>query len=300
MKIYSSLLIGLLVLSSCGEGIVTVDEANYEPKIVIEGYLYPNHPVKNILLTRNLPLNKSIDPSTIILADAEVRITDLGIMTTIYPLTFNPDSGYFEYTGSELQIQHGSSYRLNVTATIDGQELQAESTTKVPLPGFTIDDSASTPSIVFGKSNFLGFKKPHLYFSRSQQTDFYAFSIVAMDASVDNFIYDIHPWGGNIKEKDVIEFLDDFTYSHDTVFNTPLTADTQKWVVEWFHLWFYSRYRIIGYAGDENLKNYYLTHANVQEIDGNLHEPAFNIDGDGIGIFGSAIADTFFLEITSE
>ena len=80
------------------------------------------------------------------------------------------------------------------------------------------------------------------------------------------------------------------------MFNTPLTASTSTWEVGWFHLWFYTTYRIIGYAGDENLKNYFLTHGNVQEMDGNFHEPEFNIEGEGIGIFGSVIADT--LEIT--
>ncbi len=62
-------------------------------------------------------------------------------------------------------------------------------------------------------------------------------------------------------------------------------------------MWFYGQYRIIAYAGDENMKNYYLTHANVAEMDGNLHEPVFNIDGDGIGIFGSAIADTLYFTV---
>jgi hypothetical protein len=161
-------------------------------------------------------------------------------------------------------------------------------------------NSASTSVLVFGKENVFGNRKPKVLFNRSAQTDYYAFSIVALDASVDNFIYDIHTWGGNIEEKDVRENMNDFKYSHDTVFNIPLTASVQEWTIEWFHLWFYSRYRIIGYSGDKNMKDYYLAHANVQEMDGNLHEPAFNIEGDGIGIFGPAVADTFFLEIRSQ
>jgi len=38
----------------------------------------------------------------------------------------------------------------------------------------------------------------------------------------------------------------------------------------------------------------------VQEIDGNLHEPAFHIEGDGIGVFGAAVADTAYFEIVRE
>ena len=41
----------------------------------------------------------------------------------------------------------------------------------------------------------------------------------------------------------------------------------------------------------------FQTYKNVQEFDGNFHEPRINIQGDGIGIFGSAIADTVFLKV---
>jgi len=291
------LLTALVLFESCGEGIITVDESNYEPKIVIEGYLYPGKPVSGIRFTRNVPLNQNIEISTLVLTDARAEITDLAQSQTTYQLTFNADSGYYEYSDSDLQIRSGDSYRLDVSARIDGRDLSAKSVTTVPQSGFSFIESTSTSSLVFGEKDAFGNAKPKILFNRSAETDYYAFSIVALNASVDNFIYDIHPWGGSIKEKDVIENMDDFKYSHDTIFNTPLTAATQEWTIEWFHLWFYSRYRIIGYAGDRNMKNYYLTHANIQEMDGNLHEPAFNIDGDGIGVFGSAVADTFFLEI---
>jgi len=290
------IMIVFILLENCGEGVVTVDKSNYEPKIVIEGYLYPDSPVSGIRLTRNIPLNQNIDISTLVLTNARAEITDLS-QQTIYQLTFNGDSAYYEYTEIDLQIRAGGSYRLDISARIDGVDLSATSVTTVPQTGFSIIDSASTSSLIFGQRDLLGYAKPRILFDRSVQTDYYAFSIVALDASVDNFIYDIHPWGGNIKEKDVMENMDDFKHSHDTVFNTPLTASSQEWMIEWFHLWFYSRYRIIGYAGDKNMKNYYLTHANVQEMDGNLHEPAFNIEGDGIGVFGSAIADTFYFEV---
>ena len=36
----------------------------------------------------------------------------------------------------------------------------------------------------------------------------------------------------------------------------------------------------------------------VQEIDGNFHEPVFHIDGDGIGVFGSAVTDTVYFSVT--
>ena len=68
----------------------------------------------------------------------------------------------------------------------------------------------------------------------------------------------------------------------------------------WADTWFFGHYRAILYAGDINFKHYYLTHGNVQDIDGNLNEPKFHINGDGIGVFGSAAVDTVYFEILPE
>lgn len=299
MKKINLILIGLsLMVISCGEGIVSIDPSKYEAKIVIDGYLYPNQQVDRIKITRNLPIGTNISKADLVIPDANVVITDENI--TSFPLTFNPDSSalyYYDASGN-LNIQYGGQYRIDVQATIDGKVLQASSTTKTPLEGFGILESLSTSQISFSNIAQGGtLPRPVIYFNRSSQTDFYAFSILAMDADLNSFIYDVHPWGGNIERKDVEDNFDTFRKSHDTIFNTPMVADTTQWTVEWFHMWFMGRYRIIAYAGDENMKDFYLTQANVIETDGNLHEPEMNITGDGIGIFGSAIADTFYFEL---
>jgi hypothetical protein len=60
----------------------------------------------------------------------------------------------------------------------------------------------------------------------------------------------------------------------------------------WQDFRFYDDYEIIMYAADKNYKDFFITYQNVVELDGNFHEPKFNIEGDGIGVFGSIIADT--------
>jgi len=60
----------------------------------------------------------------------------------------------------------------------------------------------------------------------------------------------------------------------------------------WQDFRFYDDYEIIMYAADKNYKDFHITYRNVMELDGNFHEPKFNIEGDGIGVFGSIIADT--------
>ena len=68
----------------------------------------------------------------------------------------------------------------------------------------------------------------------------------------------------------------------------------------WFDLWFYGSYEVIVYAADKNFIDFLRTFDEVQADDGNFNEPAFNIEGDGIGVFGSAIADTVRIVVLRE
>ena len=292
------IVLSLIFLISCGEGIVTVDESNYEQKIVVEGYLYPEKKVTRIRISRNLPISVNIFRPDLIIDDATVTLTDLsGDVPVTHPLFYHPDSLSYMYIGNDLHIEYGGIYRLDIQAKIDGKDLSTSSVTKVPYHGFNIIDSLSTDSIFFyQKDNQGNVLKPRIVYQRSVETDFYAFSIVALDASASTFIYD-HPWVRGIEEKDVIENLHDLRFSRDTIFNTPEAAGYTIWNIEYFHTLFYGWYRITCYAGDTNFKDYFLTHANVMEFDGNLHEPKFHFEGDGIGVFGSAITETRYIKI---
>jgi len=296
-----SLLTSLVLLLACGEGIVTVDESNYQEKIVIQGYLYPNKKVSGIRIMRNIPVNTNIFRNDLIIWDADVKLTDLSDEDhPTYQLSFHPESLFYQYNGSDLRIDYGGMYRLDVAATIDNKPLSTNSITTVPLKGFSIIDSLSSDSLLFNKKGSDGkLIKPALVFKRSEKTEFYAFSIIALNASPSSFIYN-HPFAHNINEDDVKENLDDFRFSHDSIFNTPETSGITVLTIEYYHTFFYGWYRVVAYAGDKNFKDYYLTHANVMEMDGNLHEPKFHFAGDGIGVFGSAIADTFYFKILTD
>jgi hypothetical protein len=50
---------------------------------------------------------------------------------------------------------------------------------------------------------------------------------------------------------------------------------------------------------DKNYREFLQTYNDVQEEDGNFHEAKFNIEGDGIGVFGSVVTDTVYIEITN-
>jgi len=277
LKLSTFFIISLLLLS-CGKTSINIDEGKYEPKIVIHGYVYPGQPVRDIQIKRNFPIGEVINKDEMHLRDADVTITDM--QTNLkYPLDFNNDSLYFELPGILFQIACEKSYRLDVSAVVDGAELHA---------------SAVTYRQIDENENIIS---PVIVYNQSPNSAFYLLSISSLDASIESFIYE-NPFEFDIN--DALEDdanLEDFMYSRR--WSRPLNENSGFGIlpVNWFQMWFYGRYRLILYAGDINFYHFNRTHENVQGPDGNLHEPIFEIDGDGIGVFGSAVTDTVFLEI---
>jgi hypothetical protein len=293
LRLFLLLLIALIVLS-CGEGKVSVDPEQYEPKIAIEGYLFPHKQVTRFYIWRNFRVDANLTRMNLALPNADVTITDLQSGDS-YPLTYLADSAYFKYPGSDLMIDYGKSYRLNVAATIEGKELRASSTTTVPDAGLEIvslDHDTLRYYQRDANGNIMNF---NIGFERSPGTNFYLATILALDAGVNTFVYD-NPFTEQTPE-DVAADLDDFRYSYGWIQDTPTTPGRSSMEIFWFNLWFYSRYEVILYAADKNYQDFLKTYNDVQEIDGNFHEPVFHIEGDGIGVFGSAVIDTVYLNV---
>ncbi len=286
----------VMLLVHCGETPINIDERTYVPKIVVEGYLFPDQPVKNIRITRNFPLNREIELAQIIIDDAAVTLTDVqqGI---VYRLRYNPENFAYDYPGTDLSIDFAHAYRLEVAATIDNQPLRTASTTTVPDRGFEIipEKSRLLPLQYRQKDNQGHLQSFVVAFYRSPNTTFYVLSMQAMEASSDNFIT-ANPYGVQIDEVDE-EMLQEL--AHQSRWVEVVIEGTMAHYLEvpWLLIWFYGRYQAILYAGDKNFKDYFLTHNRIQDLDGNLYEPKFHFEGDGIGVFGSAIADTIYFEV---
>jgi hypothetical protein len=290
---FTILIFGLI---ACGEGTVDICENTYEPKIVVEGYLYPGQKVENIRVTRNVILNTTPDPLSIFLTTADVRLVDLS--TNIeYHLTFNLKKLSFEYNGNDLLIGYDKSYQLKISATFDGINLSTSSITHTPKSGFRIKDSLSEIQSLFyrEKGSDGNVKNFSIAFTPSFGTEFYAFSIVALDASDSTFNYDNAYV--NIKHEDVIKGLDQLKYQLRWLQNINSSGNEIKYNLDWIHFWFYGDYRVVVYAGDDNYRNFLITYKTVQEFDGNFHEPNMKLEGDGIGVFASVIADTVYLRV---
>lgn len=290
-----TLLLGSLIISGCGEGTVELNEAEYQPKIVIDGYIYPAQKVENIKITRNFPLEQDIDVSNVLLTDAKVTITDAA-SGKVYPLTYNPLKFSFEYQGNDLVVTNGKSYTLTVQAVIDGKNLEARSTTSVPLTGLKAQNH-DLGVMKYREEDAQGnMKKFNLVFTPSDKCEFYAYSVEALDASVQNFIYD-NPFH-DVDSNDVEDDLDRYRHEWQGILNAKFDAPSLNMNIEWHSIWFYGNYKVMLYAADKNMADFVLTHRDVMEMDGNFHEPKMHIEGEGIGVFGSAVVDTVYFKVT--
>jgi hypothetical protein len=281
-------------LNGCGEGTVDVNEAKYEPKIVIEGYIYPEHNVDNIRITRNIPLDKTINFESVILYRAKVKLTDLSSGKE-YDLIYNNKNYSFYYDKQDLKIDYGKRYRLEVWASVEGKNLYANSETIVPLKGLKIIDNAND-TIKYRVKDVLGnLIKYNISFTPSPEAEIHAVSIVAENPGLSNFIYN-NPYH-NPDTSDIVKNISWYSNSSLWLQNFRPGSDEINFDIEWTSIWFYDRYRVILYAGDKNFKDFFLTQKDVQEMDGNFHEPKLHIEGEGIGVFASAVTDTAYFYV---
>ncbi len=289
------ILFSAVLLNACGEGTVNIDENQYDAKIAIEAILVPNQAVEKIYITRNFRVNQNLQRTNIFLPNADVVLTDLD-NGEIYTLQFDSDKLWFYYPGSDLTIGYERSYRLDVTARIEGEVLQASATTTTPKAGLEIVGVNYDTLAYFQRNandDLLFFE---LAFQRAPGTDFYLQTTTALDAEVASFVYD-NPYE-DFTEEEVLDDLTDFSYEWEWIQNTPITPGITNMEIFWFDIWFYGRYEIVVYAADPNYQDFLRTYNNVQDDDGNFHAPVFHIEGDGIGVFGSAVADTVYLTVT--
>lgn len=290
-KWYAVLSLVVMMLAACGESNLSITEATYQPKIAMQGILIPGQ-LPQIKISRNFPVNVVIDPADIPIPNASVTISDAaGVPRT---LLYNPQTQAYE---AQFEVAYNTTYTLNVEAGIDGRILHASATTTVPNAGFKIlEERSRLGSMVYrqrdAQGNLINF---NVVFERSPGTGYYLVSLVALDADTSKFIYD-NPFR-ELTAEDVFTDFEEYKYLYYWLQDRPLTPGISNTEILSLFTFFYSRYRVIIYAADRNFRDFQITHELLQGIDGNYHEPAFHIEGDGIGVFGSAVADTAYFEI---
>lgn len=303
MKKISILFTSLLFLYSCGEGVVEVTNTSFEPRITVEGMLAPNHPVK-VHLSKNFRLDNSATIQDIALdaskTVAQIVDVESGNSYTLLPnFPVNPSSPFdffYEYKGSDLIIQQGKKYRLEVETEIEGEKIWTKSTTEVPLKGLKILRQ-NADSLKFIQKDAQGeIINLELTILRSENSDFYLHTITPLTADSSTYIYN-HVTGKRDSSDYDEEESDETRFRFGWIQNTPLTVGESSFPVVWFNLYYYSTYRVVVMATDKNYREFLQTARRVQEPDGNFHEAKFNFEGDGVGYFGSFVSDTTYFTV---
>jgi hypothetical protein len=279
------IILSSIILMECGNPGVNLSDAAYEPKITVEAYLYGGETVNNIRLTRNFALGAPINPDQFYLTPNNNKVT-----ITINGINLNYDQRANTYYNSQLTVDFNKAYTLEVFAVIDGKSLHTTSVTTTPQKGFS----------VFNK-NLGRFKYNSdsitVKFNPSPGTDFYVFSIVADTSNTSNFIYN-NLFRHNIDSSEVADNIARYKYQEGIMNNlNSFSGTVYSFTLNERDTWFYGSYTLVAYAGDQNFKDYFLTAPNVQEFDGNFHEPISIFNGDGIGVFASAIRNTIKFSI---
>jgi len=283
MKIIITIIILItpLLFVMCGNPDVDVTGVGFQQKIAVDGYIYANEPVHNIKIMKNIPIGSSINVNTLYLSPSTTSVN-----ATINGSALQFDPVTKTYYNNDIVVECGQSYTLNISAVIDGKQLNTQSTTTVPLSGFKLLNNLNLGNIKYNHDQIF------LKFNSSPNSSVYLFSYLIHSATINNFIYN-NPYVSNISSNDVSENWYDYVNQYDIVTNiSPDMNNEYSYKVENYKMWFYGQYTITVYAGDKNFKDFVLSAPNVEEIDGNFHEPVVDFQGDGIGVFASAIKDT--------
>lgn len=274
------------MFTGCGDPAVDVTSStHYEPKIVVEAFLYANEPVGKIKITRNYQIGAQVNPTTMSLTPAGHNIV---VTINGTPLVYN--AVLQEYYNNSVVIENGKTYTLQVTATIDGKQLSAGSVTTVPEAGFRILNNKNLGELKYLEDSVI------VNFMPSNNAVIYVFTTTAKQASVASYIMD-NPFETEVDTVELKKNMEDFRVQYNAMINLNGQHNgTFTYTLPFFSTRFYGDYKLAAFAGDLNFKNYMLS-ANSQEPDGNFHEPVQIFSGDGIGVFASAVKDTLVFNI---
>jgi hypothetical protein len=293
-----------IFLVACGSPTVDLNEAKYEPKIVVEAYIFPGLPIKKVKLSRNFPINSVISEEKSKLINPKVALKNLSTNETVL-LVYDELTNLFIDTSEAFIISNDISYEISVEGYIDNKRLTASAITHTPAQQvFFTNKELVTYQY---RSN----KTPNIHFKSVSNVNYYAIEVQALNPTKESFIY---PNEGNIfvepddpdndekiTESKVIEDLltgeiaYDFTESNISGVNK--TNLDLSFSFEWQEFNYEGKYELILLATDKNFRDYKETYNNVEQF-GDFVEPVFHFKGDAIGVFGSATIDKMYIQIT--
>jgi hypothetical protein len=273
MKVlWSLILIGsLTIILSCESE--SPIEPDYE-QVVIQAYIYAGEPVEDIKISKTLPMGSEADKQPVINNASVTLIKN----NRSYGLTSSSgDSGYYHYEGSDLAVQEGD----NFTIQVDYFNRQATGSTEVPSPPDSVtysNDSLYIP-VRFNPLFFIFDTTRHqIKVSWKPESDaMYFIKIENIEEDPDSVATRIPPKGlpGRM---------------------VSLPMNQNFYIILFEDITHYGRHKVTVYRINQEYVDLYISrHQNSRE----LNEPLTNIDN-GLGVFSAFNSEVFFFRAVAE
>lgn len=268
----------LFALASCED----LPPTEYTQEYVVEGYLFVNQPITNIIISHSLPTTDTFKYENSIVNDASVEITGNG---ETFVLQYRPTArgGEYFFPDTTKLIKEKTLYELRVT-TKDGRTLTAKTTTPEQISWI----SGKEPRLVYQyPSDTLNLPSPDslkFEWTKAEGILEYLISLQALD-TIEYGKY-LTPPTPELNRR-MVRFYDEPDTPHykETTMYGFLQANSSK--VVWNAFRWFGRYQLSIYAADDN----FIRWSKSRWV-GNQYDPNLGSITGGIGVFASASVAT--------
>lgn len=276
------LIFSLILIVSCDQD----PEFDYKQDYILEAFLLVDEPIKEVRLTRTLPLTETYSFEAASIRDAEVIIRQDSLD---FPLTFNPRTLKYEFddeylvlpeTRYDIEINFQDDSRITGT-TLTPKRLLWDTVFQEKVFQFPIDslnpDITERISWIY-PDELQSFNLTVLCLDTLEYGAY--FDDFGIGSSTDELNRRINrPWRIDFDFLDPVEFA-------------ILPGTTKSTPVVWSAFKFYGLHEVAVFAPDFNWSLWSLQFYRQQYFD-----QLSTISGDGLGVFGSgsAVRDTFFV-----
>lgn len=269
-------LILALTAYGCKENNITESE---NQKLVVEAFLYAGEKVENIRLTKTLSLG-SEDTLAPPVSNAQVVLYKNGVAYTLSP---NPhSSGYYMYNGSDLSIEPGSSFSIEVN--YQGNKITGS--TVVPQKPQNVSISSSTLKVTQPSASSGGgwggnpFQDTNSIYIKWDNPDSSLYYVVIENLETSPTY--INSFGGG----------PDMAGRRMTFPPSP----TKEFVISRRNLTYYGKHKAIVYKVNQEYADLYESR---NQDSRNLNEPLTNIKN-GLGVFSAFSSQEVYFEVVSQ
>nr|WP_262921468.1 DUF4249 domain-containing protein [Maribellus maritimus] len=264
------LIAGIVLLGVSCENIPDYDAGESLP--VVEGYLFDNQPVKDIILKEFIPFES--DGDEVFIPDAEVFLQTGEQQFILLPV--EGKAGYYSYPGDDLQIITGETYKL--VFNYNGEQVWGETT----VPSAPKNSSLSDDEIAITQWKNLD-DTPDFLNDISQ-----ILTLEWENSSSDYYYITVQNLEENPEPLELSDNLDfDFEYVSRPV------QDNYFILRPLVHFINYGMHQITLYHVN---KEYALMYESLNQDSRNLNEPYSNITN-GVGIFSAFASKTIFFDV---